>query len=206
MAEQLSLRLESILNFIRQEVNKKGYPPSVREIGEAVGLRSTSTVHSHLNRLEELGYIRRDPTKTRAIELIDASRPATEETIPIAIVGRVAAGVPVTAVENLEGHFPVPARYIRSGSYFLLEVRGDSMIEAGMFEQDLILVRQQEDALNGDIVVAMVNDEETTVKRFFRRDREIELVPENSAMSAFHYAYGQVKILGKVVALFREVH
>jgi len=206
MAEQLSERLQSILNFIRQEVSRKGYPPSVREIGEAVGLRSTSTVHAHLNRLEELGYIRRDPAKTRAIELIEPLRPPTEETIPIPVVGRVAAGIPITAVENLEGHFPVPARYIRSGNYFLLEIRGESMIEAGMFEEDLILIRQQEDAANGDIVVAMVNDEDTTVKRFYRREHEIELVPENSSMVPFHYEYGQVKILGKVVALFREVH
>jgi len=169
-------------------------------------LRSTSTVHSHLNRLEELGCIRRDPSKTRAIELVDPLRSSTEETVPIPIVGRVAAGTPVTAVENLEGHYPVPARYLRSGNYFLLEVRGESMIEAGMFEQDLILVRQQEDATNGDIVVAMVDEEETTVKRFYRRSNEIELVPENSSMQSFHYPYGQVKVLGKVVALFREIH
>ncbi|MGE5380223.1 MAG: transcriptional repressor LexA [Methylocystaceae bacterium] len=206
MAERLNERLQSIFDFIRQEVSRKGYPPSVREIGEAVGLRSTSTVHSHLNRLEELGYIRRDPSKTRAIELVEPLHSMAEDSIPVPLVGRVAAGVPITAIENLEGNFPVPARYIRSGNYFLLEVKGESMIEAGMFEQDLILVRQQDDAQNGDIVVAMVDNEETTVKRFYRRDHEIELVPENSAMSPFHYPYGQVKILGKVVALFRELH
>lgn len=205
----LGPRHQAILDFIRQEVNRKGYPPSVREIGQAVGLSSTSTVHAYLTRLEELGFIRRDPSKPRAIELIDDfgedSDKRVEETVAVPLIGRVAAGVPITAVENLEGYFPVPARYIRSGTHFMLEVKGDSMIEAGILSGDLILVRQQEDALNGDIVVALIDDDEATVKRFYLRGGYVELVPENPTMQPFQYRRDEVKILGRVVALFRNL-
>ncbi|KPC99588.1 LexA repressor [Geobacillus sp. BCO2] len=170
---KLSKRQQQILEFIKQEVRTKGYPPSVREIGEAVGLASSSTVHGHLARLENKGYIRRDPTKPRAIEILDPDMAKEkEEMISVPIIGKVTAGQPITAVENIEGYFPLPKR-LASGEeqLFMLEVMGDSMIEAGILDGDYVIVRQQSSANNGDIVVAMTEDNEATVKRFFKRKR-----------------------------------
>lgn len=202
---KLSLRQQAILNYIKKEVREKGYPPSVREIGEAVGLASSSTVHGHLNRLEAKGLIRRDPTKPRAIEVLDNSLPAEdEETMKVPLVGKVTAGEPITAVENVEEYIPLPKRlYGKDDAIFLLTVQGDSMINAGILDGDKLVVRQQQTANNGDIVVAMTNDGEATVKRFFKERDHIRLQPENEKLAPL--LLPQVTILGKVVGLFREM-
>jgi repressor LexA len=205
MYPDLSERQSKILEFIKQEIHKKGYPPSVREIGEAVGLLSSSTVHGHLQTLEDKGYIRRDPTKPRAIEILDSSSEALDnrKVIHIPIIGRVTAGQPILAVENVEGTFPLPADLVRQDNVFMLRVQGDSMIEAGILDGDLIIVHQQNEARNGEIVVALIGDE-ATVKRFFKERTLIRLQPENSAMEPI---YSQdVSILGKVMGVFRTLH
>ncbi|HWI54617.1 MAG TPA: transcriptional repressor LexA, partial [Desulfobacteria bacterium] len=183
MYEDLNPRQVQILEFIRTEIKQKGYPPAVREIGEAVGLSSSSTVHSHLNILEERGYIRRDPTKPRAIEvLIGNEEPISKkEMINVPVVGRVTAGQPILAVENVEDTFPLPMDFVRNENVFMLRVRGESMIEAGILDDDFVLVRQQSTARNGDIVVALLEDE-ATVKRFFKEREHIRLQPENQYM------------------------
>jgi len=200
----LSKRQIEILEFIKKEIRQKGYPPSVREIGDAVGLQSSSTVHGHLNALEQKGYIRRDPTKPRAIEVLDSNSELNEKSVVnVPILGKVTAGQPILAVENIEDYFPVPAEMVKSDTVFMLRVQGDSMIEAGILDGDLILVRQQNTANNGDIVVALLGDE-ATVKRFYREKTLIRLQPENSLMSPI---YSQdVVILGKVIGLYRTVH
>ena len=167
--DDLSPRQRQILEFIRSEVMKKGYPPSVREVGQAVGLSSSSTVHGHLGKLEEKGYIRRDPTKPRAIELLDRANgeQIRERIIQVPIVGKVTAGAPILAVENVDDYFPMPKEFAGDGETFMLKVRGNSMIEAGIFDSDYVVVRRQSHAENGDIVVALLEDE-ATVKRFFR--------------------------------------
>ena len=205
MYPDLSLRQTKILEFIKQEIRKKGYPPAVREIGEAVGLLSSSTVHGHLQTLEDKGYIRRDPTKPRAIEILDSSSDLLEakNVVHIPIVGRVTAGQPILAVENIEGTFPLPADLVRQDNVFMLKVQGESMIGAGILDGDLIIVRQQNEARNGDIVVALIGDE-ATVKRFFKERTLIRLQPENPTMEPI---YSQdVSILGKVVGVFRTLH
>ncbi|WP_407308916.1 transcriptional repressor LexA [Desulfosporosinus sp. SB140] len=205
MFPDLSERQSKILEFIKQELQKKGYPPSVREIGEAVGLLSSSTVHGHLQTLEDKGYIRRDPTKPRAIEILDSSSDTLDsrKVVHIPIIGRVTAGQPILAVENVEGSFPLPADLVRDDNVFMLRVQGDSMIEAGILDGDLIIVHQQQDARNGEIVVALIGDE-ATVKRFFKERTLIRLQPENSAMEPI---YSQdVSILGKVMGVFRTLH
>lgn len=171
---KLSKRQEAILDFIKERVNEKGYPPSVREIAEAVGLASSSTVHGHLARLESKGYIRRDPTKPRAIEVLDLSDEShipREEARYAPVIGKVTAGLPITAVENIEQFVPLPGSV--SGSteenLFVLIIEGESMIEAGILDGDMVIVRQQNDAQNGDIVVAMTDEDEATVKRFSRK-------------------------------------
>jgi len=204
MYPDLSMRQTNILEFIKQEIRKKGYPPAVREIGEAVGLLSSSTVHGHLQTLEEKGYIRRDPTKPRAIEILDSSIDPIDmkKAINVPIVGRVTAGQPILAVENIEGTFPLPEDLVRQDNVFMLRVQGESMIEAGILDGDFIIVRQQNNARNGEIVVAMIG-EEATVKRFFKERTLIRLQPENSAMEPI---YSQdVSILGKVVGVFRTL-
>lgn len=204
MYPDLSMRQTNILEFIKQEIRKKGYPPAVREIGEAVGLLSSSTVHGHLQTLEEKGYIRRDPTKPRAIEILDSSIDPIDmkKAINVPIVGRVTAGQPILAVENIEGTFPLPEDLVRQDNVFMLRVQGESMIEAGILDGDFIIVRQQNDARNGEIVVAMIG-EEATVKRFFKERTLIRLQPENSSMEPI---YSQdVSILGKVVGVFRTL-
>jgi len=205
MYPDLSLRQTKILEFIKQEIRKKGYPPAVREIGEAVGLLSSSTVHGHLQTLEDKGYIRRDPTKPRAIEILDSSSDILEakKVVHIPIVGRVTAGQPILAVENIEGTFPLPVDLVRQDNVFMLKVQGESMIGAGILDGDLIIVRQQNEARNGEIVVALIGDE-ATVKRFFKERTLIRLQPENPSMEPI---YSQdVSILGKVVGVFRTLH
>ncbi|HBP63832.1 MAG TPA: repressor LexA [Desulfosporosinus sp.] len=204
MYPDLSLRQTNILEFIKDEIRKKGYPPAVREIGEAVGLLSSSTVHGHLQTLENKGYIRRDPTKPRAIEVTDGSGDLhnEEQVIHIPIIGRVAAGQPILAEENLEGTFPLPANLVRQDIDFMLKVQGESMIGAGILDGDLIIVRQQKEARNGEIVVALIG-EEATVKRFYKEKTLIRLQPENPTMEPI---YSQdVTILGKVVGVFRTM-
>jgi len=203
MTVDLSSRQSEILNIIKKEIALKGYPPSVREIGEAVGLTSSSTVHNHLNTLEEKGYIRRDPTKPRAIEVLDSFSEFTgRKAVHIPIVGNVAAGQPILAVENIEDTFPVPYDMVKSDTVFMLKVHGESMIEAGILDNDLVLVRQQQTANNGDIVVAMMEDE-ATVKRFYKEKNIIRLQPENQFMEPI---YSQnVSVLGKVIGVFRTI-
>lgn len=203
MYPDLSKRQTDILEHIKKVIREKGYPPSVREIGDAVGLMSSSTVHGHLQTLEEKGYIRRDPTKPRAIEVLDSSNTEEKQTILVPIVGRVTAGQPILAHENVEDHFPLPKELVNSDTVFMLKVEGESMIDAGILDGDLILVRQQKVARNGEIVVAMVGDE-ATVKRYFKEKTLIRLQPENQFMEPI---YSQdVTILGKVIGVFRVLH
>lgn len=205
----ISSRQRSILEFIKKEVKEKGYPPSVREIGEAVGLASSSTVHGHLARLEKKGYIRRDPTKPRAIEILDDDFiPGKEEEkgiVRVPLVGKVTAGQPITAIENIEEYFPLPEKIVGTGeNVFMLVVQGDSMIEAGIFDKDYVVVRQQNTANNGEIVVAMTADNEATIKRFYKEKNYFRLQPENDTMEPI--IVKEVTILGKVIGVFRSIN
>jgi repressor LexA len=200
----LSSRQKQILSFIKDTLRAKGYPPSVREIGEAVGLSSSSTVHSHLSRLEELGYVRRDPTKPRAIDVLDEAAWRQKAMTPVPLVGRVTAGQPILAVENIEETYPLPSELVGSDNVFMLAVQGDSMINAGILDGDYVLVRDQETARNGEIVVALVDDEEATVKRFFKEKDYIRLQPENDYLEPINSR--NVAILGKVIGVFRRIH
>ena len=188
-----------ILDFIRREIDDKGYPPSVREICLAVGLKSTSTVHAHLNRLEEEGYIRRDATKPRALELTDT---ATVRGRSVPLVGRVTAGMPILAQQNIEEYYMLPQNLVGGDKVFILSVQGESMIEAGILDGDFVIVRRQSHAENGDIVVAMIDDE-ATVKRIFYEKTRVRLQPENSAMQPIYAR--DVTVLGRVIALFRQM-
>ncbi len=206
---KLSKRQQEILDYIKTEVRKKGYPPSVREIGEAVGLASSSTVHGHLSRLEKKGLIRRDPTKPRAIEVIDQEQIGAEQGIDtrtafVPVIGKVTAGQPITAIENVEEYIPLPERLVSNDSVYVLIIDGDSMIEAGIFDGDMVIVRQQQTANNGDIIVAMTEEDEATVKRFFREKDYIRLQPENSTMEPI--ILKSCTILGKVIGVFRTIH
>lgn len=207
---QLTRRQEAILNFIRKNVEEKGYPPSVREIGEAVGLASSSTVHGHLERLQQKGFLRRDPTKPRALELLDTETrhvPHThaEEHVKFApVIGRVTAGQPISAFENIEGYLPIPKTMAPDNNVFVLEVQGESMIDAGILNGDFVIVRRQNTALNGEIVVAMTDEDEATVKRFYKEKNHIRLQPENETMEPF--IYPDVHVLGKVIGVFRQLH
>ena len=204
---KVSNRQLAILEFIKNEVREKGYPPSVREIGEAVGLASSSTVHGHLERLEKKGLIRRDPTKPRAIEVLgaDDSIAAFAHTISrVPLIGRVTAGVPITATENIEDYFPLPNHFVKDDDIYMLNVMGESMINAGILDGDMVIVRQQSSANNGEIVVAMTEDDEATVKTFYKEKDHFRLQPENSTMEPI--LLNHVTILGKVVGLFREIH
>lgn len=205
---KLSKRQQMILDFIKDQVNKKGYPPSVREIAEAVGLASSSTVHGHLSRIESKGYIRRDPTKPRAIEILD---PTEGNDIPrdearfAPVIGKVTAGIPITAVENIEEFIPLPSAGIGPDeNIYVLVIEGESMIEAGILDGDKVVVKQQSTAQNGDIVVAMTDEDEATVKRFFKEKDHIRLQPENATMEPL--IYQNVTILGKVIGLYRTIH
>ncbi|WP_313891062.1 transcriptional repressor LexA [Psychrobacillus sp.] len=204
--KKASKRQEDILAFIKEEVRKKGYPPSVREIGEAVGLASSSTVHGHLARLESKGLIRRDPTKPRAIEILDNLNPMIEKqaVVHVPLIGKVTAGLPITAIENIEEFFPLPTTFGTADDHlFMLEIMGDSMIEAGILNGDYVVVKQQQSANNGEIVVAMTEDDEATVKRFFKEKSYFRLQPENSSMEPI--IVNQVSILGKVVGVYRNI-
>ncbi|MFJ7980170.1 transcriptional repressor LexA [Lysinibacillus xylanilyticus] len=204
--KKVSKRQEAILEFIKEEVRAKGYPPSVREIGEAVGLASSSTVHGHLARLEQKGMIRRDPTKPRAIEILEPEDSIQKQhVIHVPLVGKVTAGSPITAVENIDEYFPLPDIYGTSeDQLFMLEIMGESMIEAGILDGDLVIVKQKSTADNGDIVVAMTEENEATVKRFFKEKSHFRLQPENATMEPI--IVDQVSILGHVVGLYRRVH
>lgn len=198
---KISAKQQEILEYIKKEILAKGYPPAVREICEAVHLRSTSSVHSHLETLEKNGYIRRDPTKPRAIEIIDDTFNLTRrETINMPLIGTVAAGQPILAEQNIENYFPIPAEYVPNAQTFMLKVKGESMINAGIFNGDHILVQQQSTADNGDIVVALLDDS-ATVKTFYKEDNHIRLQPENDTMEPI--ILDDVEILGKVFGVFR---
>ena len=202
----ISARQMEILNFIKSELRSKGYPPSVREIGEAVGLNSSSTVHGHLLHLEKKGFIRRDPTKPRAIEIVNTESQGnkfTKEIFNVPILGQVAAGNPILAEENIEDVFPLPWEIVRSEHVFMLRVVGDSMINAGILNGDLVLVRQQNTARNGEIVVALI-ETEATVKRFFLEKDCIRLQPENDALEPIYSKDAQ--IIGKVIGVYRQIH
>ena len=201
--EQLSDKQQQILEFIKRRILDKGYPPAVREICEAVNLRSTSSVHSHLETLERKGYIHRDPTKPRAIEIADDDfNLARREIINIPVVGTVTAGEPILAVENIEEYFPMLPNHISNKNTFMLHVRGESMINAGIFDGDMVIVEQQPTADNGDIVVAMIEDS-ATVKRFYKEDGYYRLQPENDTMDPI--IVSEVSIIGKVVGLYRSM-
>lgn len=202
---KISTRQQAILDFIKEEVKRKGYPPSVREIGEAVGLASSSTVHGHLARLEKKGLIKRDPTKPRAIEILDKEALKTDTSgVSIPIIGKVTAGQPITAIENVEDYFLLSKNFAPDDSLFMLVVEGDSMIEAGIFNKDYVIVKQQPTANNGDIIVAMTDENEATVKRFFKEKDYIRLQPENSSMEPI--LLKNCTILGKVIGVYREIH
>ena len=198
---KISDKQREILEYIKSEILNKGYPPAVRDICEAVHLKSTSSVHAHLETLEKNGYIRRDPTKPRAIEIMDDNFNLTRrEVVNVPLLGRVAAGEPLLAVENIETYFPIPAEYMPNAETFMLEVKGESMVNAGIFDGDCILVQMQSDARNGDMVVALVDDS-ATVKTFYKEDGYYRLQPENDAMDPI--IVDHVEILGKVFGVFR---
>jgi repressor LexA len=205
MYEDLSQKQIEILLYIKNELQRRGYPPAVREICKGVGLKSTSTVHGHLEKLEAKGYIRRDPTKPRAIEILDKDEDflfSTKKTIDIPIVGKVTAGTPILAVENIEDTYPVPLDLVEGHNVFMLKVQGESMIEAGILDGDLVLVKEQSQAHNGEIVVALIEDT-ATVKRFYKDKDVIRLQPENQFMEPIYTK--DVAILGKVIGLFRKM-
>lgn len=198
---KISDKQREILEYIKKEILNRGYPPAVREICEAVDLKSTSSVHSHLETLEKNGYIRRDPTKPRAIEIIDENFNLTRrEVVNVPMVGRVAAGQPILAVENIDNYFPIPAEFMPNEESFMLRVKGESMINAGILDGDNILVKRQKDARNGDMVVALVDDS-ATVKTFYRENGHIRLQPENDDMDPI--IVPDCEILGKVFGVFR---
>jgi repressor LexA len=215
----LTKRQREIYDYVVGYVDRRGYPPTVREIGEAVGLASPSTVHAHLANLERAGYLKRDPTKPRALELARPERrdvapserlaaAAPRDEVPkLPLVGEIAAGGPLLAEENIEDYVAVPEPVSRGGEEFLLRVKGDSMVEAGILPGDYVVVQRQQDARNGDIVVALAGEDEAadeaTVKRFFREDGRVRLQPENEALAPLFPAH--VRILGKVVGVFRRV-
>ena len=198
---KISSKQLEILEYIKAEILRVGYPPAVREICEAVNLRSTSSVHSHLETLEKNGYIRRDPTKPRAIEIIDENFNLTRrEMVNVPLLGRVATGEPILATENIDSYFPVPAEYMPNAESFMLKVKGESMINAGIFDGDQILVEKCSTARNGDMVVALVDDS-ATVKTFYKEANYIRLQPENDNMDPI--IVDNCEILGKVFGVFR---
>ncbi|GMQ86471.1 MAG: transcriptional repressor LexA [Acidimicrobiia bacterium] len=207
--QDLTDRQRQILDLITETVDARGYPPSVREIGAAVGLSSPSTVHSHLSTLERFGYVRRDPSKPRAIEVIDDGTPVTAlhraPVRDVPLVGSIAAGSPILADEDIEEIYPLPTELVGHDPVFMLHVRGDSMIDAGIFEGDYVVVRRQQNANDGEIVAALVGDDEATVKRLRRKDGRVILEAENPAYAPMVFTEG-VEILGIVVALLRRVH
>lgn len=208
-SDKLTTKQEQILNFIKQEILTKGYPPSVREICEAVQLKSTSSVHAHLESLERKGYIRKDPTKPRTIEVVDDSfNVLRSEIVSIPHIGRVAAGTPLFAEENIEGYFPMSAEFMPNGEAFVLTVHGNSMINSGILDGDMIIVQKKDTASNGEIVVALVEDDDSlepsaTVKTFYKEDGHIRLQPENDSMEPI--LVNHCEIVGKVIGLYRNM-
>ncbi len=202
--DNLTVRQTQILEFIRREVKNKNYPPSVREIGEAVGLSSSSTVHAHLAKLESKGFIRRDPSKPRAIELLAEDIPEfIHDIVSVPVLGHVTAGEPIMAEQNIEDYFPLPKSMTHNDNVFLLRVRGDSMVNAGIVDGDLVIVRQQTTANNSEIVVAML-DGEATVKRFYKEKSQIRLQPENDFYEPI--CSPEISVIGKVIGVFRQIH
>ncbi len=201
---KISQKQSEILEYMKNEILNRGFPPSVREICEAVHLKSTSSVHSHLETLEKNGYIRRDPTKPRAIEIVDDNfNLVRRETVNVPIIGKVSAGQPLLAVENIDGYFPIPSEYMPNNKTFMLVVQGDSMINAGIFNGDYVIVEQQPTAENGQKVVALVEDS-ATIKTFYKEDGHIRLQPENDTMEPIIVEQDQFfQILGKVIGVFR---
>ena len=205
--DDISDRQRQILQLILETVERRGYPPTVREIGDAVGLSSPSTVHSHLSALVDRGYIRRDPTKPRAIEVVDDGRSGDLRRAPVRdvpLVGRIAAGTPILAEEDIEEIFPLPTELVGNDPVFMLRVSGDSMIEAGIFDGDLVVIKRQADANEGDLVAALIDGEEATIKRFRREAGKVILIPENRSYEPMVFNDG-VEILGRVVAVLRSV-
>jgi repressor LexA len=204
----ISARQREILDLILRTVRERGYPPSVREIGEAVGLNSPSTVHSHLSALVKAGYLRRDPSKPRAIEVTAPGRAQPDlrraPVRDVPLLGRIAAGSPILAEEDIEDILPLPTRIVGNDPVFMLRVRGDSMVEAGIFDGDLVVVRRQADADDGDIVAALIDGEEATVKRLRRGGGQVTLLPENPAYEPMVFTQG-VQLLGRVVAVLRRL-
>ena len=215
MADTIPLteRENRILEYMKTQIKLKGYPPTVREMCQSLGIKSTSTAHKDLENLERKGYIRKDPSKRRAVEILDNEAQVShgeelpsvdrEDVVDIPVVGRVAAGMPILAEQNIEDSFPVPARFLNGGEHFMLSVKGDSMIDAGIFDGDYIMIKKQNTARNGEIVVAMVDgfESEATVKTFYKEDGHIRLQPENPTMSPI--IVNDVKILGLVKGVFR---
>ncbi len=198
---KITEKQSQILEYIKSEILSKGYPPAVRDICAAVNLKSTSSVHSHLETLEKNGYIRRDPTKPRAIEIIDDSfQLVRRDMVNVPMIGTVTAGQPILAVENIENYFPIPTEFMPNEDSFMLKVKGESMINAGILDGDMILVKKQADAKNGDIVVALIDDS-ATVKTFYKESGHIRLQPENDYMDPI--IVPDVEILGKVFGVFR---
>lgn len=202
---KISKKQQEILDYIKSEILNRGFPPAVREICEAVQLKSTSSVHSHLETLEKNGYIRRDPTKPRAIEIVDDNfNLVRREVVNVPVLGRVAAGEPLLAIENVENYFPIPAEFMPNGQTFILNVKGDSMINAGILDGDNVIVEQCSTAHNGDMVVALIDDS-ATVKTFYKEDGYYRLQPENDYMDPI-IVKGELQILGKVIGVFRFMH
>ena len=199
----------AIFEYIKEQQLLKGYPPSVREICSAVGLKSTSTVHAHLNKLEKLGYIRRDPTKPRAIEILSNTEEdlpgINQEIIPLPIVGQITAGEPILAEQNIDEYLPLPANLVKGKENFILRVKGESMIGAGILDKDYVIVDKNSHASNSQIVVALINGEYATVKRFFKEDRLVRLQPENEFMDSIVLDERNIEILGIVTGVFRTL-
>jgi repressor LexA len=200
-------KLDQILKFVKSEVREKGYPPSVREIGRAVGFKSTSTVHAYLNRLHEDGLLKKDNTKPRALKVLGEEKNSynikfpEKDLVGVPVIGCVTAGQPILAVENIEDTFPLPSEYLQNSTTFMLKVKGESMIEAGILDGDLILVKQQQTANNGDKIVALIGDE-ATVKTFYKEKDHIRLQPENSTMEPI-IVRDEMSVIGKVIGVFR---
>lgn len=202
---------QKILDFLNEQVKIKGYPPSVREICAAVGFKSTSTVHSYLEKLKREGLIQKDPTKPRALKIVRNNKAEEEskeiysrrEMVEVPIIGKVTAGLPILAVENIEDTFPLPLDFVQGSTAFMLRVQGDSMIEAGIFDRDFILIKQQSTASNGDIVVALIGDE-ATVKTFYKENGYVRLQPENKYFEPI-IVRDNLSILGKVIGVFRKL-
>lgn len=197
---KISPKQLEILEYIKSQILERGFPPAVRDICEAVHLKSTSSVHSHLETLEKNGYIRRDPTKPRAIEILDDSFNMRREMVNVPIIGRVAAGEPILAEQNIEDYFPIPMEFMPNNQTFILKVKGESMINAGILDGDMVIVEQRATARNGEMVVALIEDG-ATVKTFYKEDGHIRLQPENDTMDPIIVT--DVQILGKVIGLFR---